>query len=240
MCTVSYIPKGDSFVFTSNRDEHKSRPPAYVPQQKIVNGQKIIYPEDPKAGGTWFAVNERGILAVLLNGAFKKHTPKGNYAKSRGLVVLDIISNKNPQDYLTTIDLFNIEPFTILVFQEGNLKELRWNGEEKFIKKVDATKTHIWSSVTLYKPDVIEKRQAMFSSFIEKESLETSNIIDFHCNNNEDFENGFVINRDTGLKTFSVTQAVLQKTKVALEHIDMLQEEKYVIEMPIKELINQI
>ncbi len=240
MCTVSYIPKGDSFVFTSNRDEHKSRPPAYVPQQKIVNGQKIIYPEDPKAGGTWFAVNERGILAVLLNGAFKKHTPKGNYAKSRGLVVLDIISNKNPQDYLTTIDLFNIEPFTILVFQEGNLKELRWNGEEKFIKKVDATKTHIWSSVTLYKPDVIEKRQAMFSSFIEKGSLETSNIIDFHCNNNEDFENGFVINRDTGLKTFSVTQAVLQKTKVALEHIDMLQEEKYVIEMPIKELINQI
>jgi len=205
MCTVSYIPKGDSFVF-----------------------------------GTWFAVNERGVLAVLLNGAFKKHTPKGNYAKSRGLVVLDIISNKNPQDYLTTIDLFNIEPFTILVFQEGNLKELRWNGEEKFIKKVDATKTHIWSSVTLYKPDVIEKRQAMFSSFIEKESLETSNIIDFHCNNNEDFENGFVINRDTGLKTFSVTQAVLQKTKVALEHIDMLQEEKYVIEMPIKELINQI
>lgn len=240
MCTVSYIPKGDTFVFTSNRDEHKSRPPAYVPQQKIVNGQKIIYPEDPKAGGTWFAVNERGILTVLLNGAFKKHTPKGNYAKSRGLVVLDIISNKNPQDYLTTIDLFNIEPFTILVFQEGNLKELRWNGEEKFIKKVDATKTHIWSSVTLYKPDVIEKRQAMFSSFIEKGSLETSNIIDFHCNNNEDFENGFVINRDTGLKTFSVTQAVLHKTKIALEHIDMLQEEKYVIEMPIKELINQI
>ena len=240
MCTVSYIPKGDSFVFTSNRDEHKSRPPAYVPQQKIVNGQKIIYPEDPKAGGTWFAVNERGILAVLLNGAFKKHTPKGNYAKSRGLVVLDIISNKNPQDYLTTINLFNIEPFTILVFQEGNLKELRWNGEEKFIKKVDATKTHIWSSVTLYKPEVIENRQAMFSSFIEKGSLETSNIIDFHCNNNEDFENGFVINRDTGLKTFSVTQAVLHKTKIALEHIDMLQEEKYVIEMPIKELINQI
>ena len=240
MCTVSYIPRGDSFVFTSNRDEHKSRPPAYVPQQKIVNGQKIVYPEDPKAGGTWFAVNERGILAVLLNGAFKKHTPKGNYAKSRGLVVLDIISNKNPQDYLNTIDLLNIEPFTILVFQEGNLKELRWNGEEKFIKIIDATKTHIWSSVTLYKPEVIEKRQAMFSSFIEKGSAKTSNIIDFHCNNNEDYENGFVINRDTGLKTFSVTQAVLHKTKVTLEHIDMLQEEKYVIEMPIKELINQI
>lgn len=240
MCTVSYIPKGDSFVFTSNRDEHKSRPPAFVPQEEIINGQKIVFPKDPKAGGTWFAVNERGILAVLLNGAFKKHTPTGNYAKSRGLVVLDIISNKNPKNYLDSIDLLNIEPFTVLVFQEGNLKELRWNGEEKFIKTLDTSKTHIWSSATLYAPAVIEKREALFSSFIEKGNVETTAIIDFHSNNNEDFENGFVINRDTGLKTFSVTQAVLEKSKVTLEHIDMLQEEKYTLAMPTKELINLI
>lgn len=237
MCTVSYIPKQDSFVFTSNRDEHRSRPPAYVPKERIVNGQKIVFPQDPKAGGTWFAVNEKGIVAVLLNGAFEKHIPKGNYAKSRGLVVLDIISNKNPHLYLNSIDLLNIEPFTILVFQEGNLKELRWNGIEKFIKKLDSSQNYIWSSATLYEPEVIKNREVLFSNFIKKENLDTSAIIDFHSNNNEDFQNGFVINRDTGLKTFSVTQAILQKDKVTLEHIDMLEEETHSIEMPIKELL---
>jgi len=220
--------------------EHVSRPSAFVPKEEVINNQKIIFPQDPKAGGTWFAISERGVVAVLLNGAFKKHISKGNYAKSRGLIVLDIISNQNPHNYLNTIGLFNIEPFTILVFQERKLVELRWNGEEKFIRNLDNTKSHIWSSATLYDQDAIAKRGNLFSNFINKNeaAINTASIIDFHSNNNEDSENGFVINRETGLKTFSVTQAVLKKEKITLKHIDLLKEETNTIEIGTNQLMN--
>jgi hypothetical protein len=37
------------------------------------------------------------------------------------LIVLDIIGNVSPRDFWNTIDLDNIEPFTIVLFQEQDL-----------------------------------------------------------------------------------------------------------------------
>ncbi len=231
MCTVSFIPVEKSFVFTSNRDEHSTRPSAFVPKEEVINNKKIVFPKDPQAGGTWFAVSESGVIAVLLNGAFEKHIPKGNYAKSRGLVVLDIVSNDNPHGYLDKINLLNIEPFTILVFNEHKLVELRWDGEKKFIERKDHSKSYIWSSATLYQKEVIKNREMLFLDFLDKEELTTTSIIDFHSNNHQDLENGFIIDRETGLKTFSVTQAVWENEKITLKHIDLLEKKTHDVEV---------
>lgn len=238
MCTVSFIPRKDSFVFTSNRDEHESRPSAFLPKEKLINGKKIIFPQDPKAGGTWFAVNEAGMVAVLLNGAFKKHISKGGYVRSRGLVVLDIISNTDPHSYLNDLDLKGIEPFTIIVFQEGVLKEMRWDEAKKHIKILDIATSHIWSSATLYDEESIRHREQLFSSFKKKINIGTEDIINFHSNNNEDFENGFVIDRATGLKTFSVTQAILEKGSVSLKHMDLIKKKSDTVGMQTNLLMN--
>jgi hypothetical protein len=39
---------------------------------KTINGKNVIYPKDPKAGGTWYVVDENGTVLVLLNGAEEK------------------------------------------------------------------------------------------------------------------------------------------------------------------------
>jgi uncharacterized protein with NRDE domain len=114
-----------------------------------VNGKNVIYPKDPKAGGTWYVVDEKGTVLVLLNGANEKHVAGLNYRKSRGLIVLDIIGNVSPRDYWNTIDLDRIEPFTIVLFQDQELFQLRWNGADKEAIKLDANE-NIWSSSTLY------------------------------------------------------------------------------------------
>jgi hypothetical protein len=44
----------------------------------------VIYPKDPKAGGTWYVVDENGTVLVLLNGAEEKHTIKLSYRKKPG------------------------------------------------------------------------------------------------------------------------------------------------------------
>ncbi|MBO0322669.1 NRDE family protein [Muricauda sp. CAU 1633] len=227
MCTVSFISRNNRYYITSNRDEHVSRPLAYQPQEKTINDVKVLFPKDPKAGGTWFAINELGVVSVLLNGAYVRHQSKGSYVKSRGLVLLDVISSLHPETTLQQMDLYNIEPFTLILLN-GSLLEFRWDGNQKYFTPLDKAKDHIWSSVTLYTDDVIAKRASLFDSFLrKKEHIEAKDVVDFHSNNHKDFENGFIIDRETGLKTFSVTQTVLDQEEILMRHIDLLSDTTY-------------
>ena len=58
-------------LITSNRDEHIMRKNALAPAEQDINGKKVVFPKDPKAGGSWFAVAEDGAVVVFLNGAFR-------------------------------------------------------------------------------------------------------------------------------------------------------------------------
>lgn len=230
MCTVSFISRNNSYFITSNRDEHISRPNAFEPKEEIINSVKVLFPKDPKAGGTWFALNEYGIVTVLLNGAFERHESAGNYAKSRGVVLLEVISAPNPMLFIEEMDLNNIEPFTLVLFDGTKLIELRWDGKQKHMKPLNKNEDHIWSSATLYDEVVIQQRSSLFADFIgNNNTITASDVVDFHSNNHEDYENGFIINRDTGLKTFSVTQAVLGMEESVLKHFDLLNNKKHII-----------
>lgn len=240
MCTVSFISRNNDYFITSNRDEHISRPIAFEPKEEIINSVKVLFPKDPKAGGTWFALNENGVVAVLLNGAFAKHKSKGNYAKSRGLILLDVISASNPKSFIEEMNLNNIEPFTLVLFDAIKLIEFRWDGQQKHSKPLDKKQSHIWSSATLYDDEAITNRASLFNEFMSVSTdIKDSDIVDFHSNNHEDYENGFIINRDTGLKTFSVTQAVLTKEEAILKHFDLFNDKKYIVPFSPNQLVTK-
>ena len=227
MCTVSFISSGDKYFITSNRDEHISRPLAFEPKEEVINSTKVLFPKDPLAGGTWFAANENGVVTVLLNGAFVRHTREKSYARSRGLVLLDIVSALEPLSMLQKMELYNIEPFTLVLF-DTQLLEFRWDGNQKYFKYLDLAKNYIWSSVTLYDDPVIARRASLFDEFLRTHSnIEASHVVDFHSNNHKDNENGFIIDRKTGLKTFSVTQAILEEKDIKMRHLDLLNDQEY-------------
>ena len=50
---------------------------------------------------------------------------------------------------------------------------------------------------------------------------------DFHNYNHGDAENGFIINRQNGIRTFSITQAVVKKDTVSFLHTDLLQHKEF-------------
>jgi len=230
MCTVSFISLNNKFVITSNRDENILRPVAFAPQEEIINGCKIIYPKDPKAGGTWFAINQSGAVAVLLNGAFEKHIPLNNYSKSRGLILLEVISKITPLLYFEKLDLETIEPFTLILFEEKKLYELRWDGNKKYKTELNNSKNYIWSSATLYNTEAVKERERLFAEFLsDGNQINEKTIIDFHSNNHNDSENGFIINRANTMKTFSITQALVEEEAVSLNHIDLLNQKEFVI-----------
>lgn len=228
MCTVSFVAENGKIIITSNRDEKVIRPSAIEPKNYSVNNKNIIFPKDSKAGGTWFAVDENGTVLVLLNGAKEKHQVELPYSKSRGLIVLDMIGSLSPKDFWQQIDLENIEPFTLVLFQSNELFQLRWNGNKKETTALDANKNHVWSSATLYSKEIRENRSNWFYTFLESNpAVSEKEMLHFHrYTEQENQENGLVINRNEELKTLSITQSVTEKNKVAVLHWDLI-EKKY-------------
>jgi uncharacterized protein with NRDE domain len=229
MCTVSFVATNDKIIITSNRDEKTVRPSAIPPRSYTVNGKNLIFPKDPKAGGTWFVANADGVILVLLNGADEKHEVQLPYRKSRGLIVLDMISSLSPKDFWNEIDLDNIEPFTLVLFQNNALFQLRWNGKEKRTTPLDIHQNHIWSSSTLYSSSIREKRADWFHTFMNHNpEITESKMHDFHRHTEEENdENGLVINRNEEMKTLSITQAVIEKNKVVILHYDLIAQQDF-------------
>ena len=224
MCTVTFVNSKGKIILTSNRDEKVIRPSAFPPKNYIRKGKHIIFPKDSKAGGTWFALDDKGTVLVLLNGASVKHEVKSHYRKSRGLIVLDILEHESPRDFWDIINLESIEPFTLVLYQENRLFQLRWDGFLKETIELSPNENHIWSSVTLYSEEIREKRTKWFASFLaSKDEISASEMLDFHRYTEKDNkENGLVINRDNQLKTLSITQTVIEKNKVILGYCDLI------------------
>lgn len=228
MCTVSFVFSNGKAILTHNRDEKVARPSAIEPQKYTINNKSIYFPKDQKAGGTWYAVAENGTVLVLLNGADEKHQLKPSYRKSRGLIVLDLISSNSPIHEWNSIDLTGIEPFTIVLFQDEKLFQLRWNEIEKSVVNLDVNQSHIWSSSTLYPKEIREYRTELFQNFITSNEISPEKLFQFHRYTKEDdSENGLIINRNDEMKTLSITQTVIQENKVVLSYHDLQNQEEF-------------
>lgn len=169
MCTISFLPKNDSqYVLTFNRDEGKDRGNAIKPMRYNIDGTHVVFPKDTKAGGTWFAVSSKKYTSCLFNGAFEKHKRKKSYRISRGQIIIDFFKYCNHEIFFNEYDFTDVEPFTLLtIHSEGGTKlyEARWDGEQLTVSEKDATKPHIWSSVTLYDQEETKRRKKIFEKW---------------------------------------------------------------------------
>lgn len=224
MCTVSFVHSNGKIIITSNRDEKVLRPSAIEPLVYRIQNKKVIFPKDKKAGGTWYAVDEFANVLVLLNGAEEKHELKANYRKSRGLIVLDLISSNSPIAAWQNIDLDQIEPFTLVLFENQKLYQLRWNELVKSTLELDIKQNYIWSSSTLYSKDIREKRAQWFHNFfVINPEVNEQELFNFHRYTDADnAEYGLVINRNDDLKTLSITQTVIWKNEITIQYNDLI------------------
>lgn len=223
MCTVTYIPVNDKFFLSSNRDEKNSRSRAVPPMVYRLSNKLLIFPKDGDAGGSWIALHENGNAAVLLNGAFEKHEPLPAYRKSRGLIFLIIIAEKRPVRYFHQMDLLDIEPFTLVIVENNNLYECRWNGTEKFYQQLSKHRPYIWSSVTLYDKEIIKKREKWFAGFLNKTPHPTQkDILEFHQFTGDGNNHGdLVMEREGIFATVSITSMLLTHERGSMKYLDL-------------------
>lgn len=223
MCTVTYIPTQEKYFITSNRDEKNIRKKAIAPTVYEINKKKLIFPKDGNAGGTWIALNENGNAAVLLNGAFENHISLPPYRLSRGIILVDIIAGERPVLQFQGLDLFQIEPFTLILLEKENLYECRWDGSNKYYQQLKAHRPYIWSSVTLYEQDVIKKREQWFADFLSNNPHPTQkDILAFHqFTGDGDAANDLLMERDDIYSTVSITSMLLTADRGSMKYLDM-------------------
>lgn len=228
MCTVTYIPTNGGFILTSSRDEKTIRP-TIKPEFYQIENQTWIFPKDKIAGGTWIATSPNK-ARCLLNGAFQNHLPNTQrFEKSRGQIVLESMAFTDDNDFIQNVDLTQVEPFTLLLFDFNltfSLLELKWDGQRKTLHRHNPNLASIWSSVTLYSQTDIQQREDWFKEFTTKKVQNHTDIFDFHLSNHtDDSQTNILMKRDNDLQTVSVSQVIYFNKSTHFKYYDILNNE---------------
>ncbi|CAA6825526.1 MAG: Unknown protein [uncultured Aureispira sp.] len=215
MCTFTYIPtSAETFIWTQSRDESPLRSATGL---FIAPNTTWVYPKEPQSGGTWIGMAASGRVVSLLNGAFEqnKYVPS---IKSRGLMVLDFLSYPFLADFVRAYDFKELEPFTMMVYEQHSLWEFRWDKSKKHLKELDASKPHIRSSSTMYPTAIKDLRRGWFSDYLKAHSNPLRRTaLDFHQHAGMgDIRNDLRMDRGR-VKTISITS--IEKNKDGLDMI---------------------
>ena len=221
MCTVVYLKTDNGFIISSNRDENPNRQIALPPKKYLKNKVEYYCPIDPVGKGTWWATNQYGNVIVLLNGGFNNHIKKETYAKSRGLIVTELISFENSLQKIKEISLSNIEPFTLIILEKEKLVQFVWDGDEKCIISKDEHIPHIWSSSTLYNQEIKALRENYFNSWILERKYNSLEILKF-LNSYKDVSNGFIMKRNKEVQTINISIISKENDLMNLNYKDLL------------------
>ncbi len=220
MCTVIFIPLQDGVLLSSNRDESPAREKALTPMvHKGITGD-VLCPVDPAGGGTWIGAHEKGHILILLNGGRIKHERQASYRCSRGLIVKELLNSADPLASYQCIDLVNTEPFTLVLWQEGLLYELLWDGQQKYITTRDKNDAHIWSSSTLYTEGEKCLREQWFAAWLATRPVVDAASLRAFLNSHQDPHIGFVMNRHGLVKTLSISTIYQDNNDTIFEYYE--------------------
>jgi Transport and Golgi organisation 2 len=161
VCTVSWFHTREGYELLCNRDERHTRRRAQAPALQRRQGVQFIAPIDGERGGSWIGVNQFGLTFCLLNrydpqavcagqesqslGRVKRRSlpsrsgsagiPRSTREsyKSRGLLLMELLVARSPdqvQDCLRLSNLESFQPFTLVILEPAcPSRLLHWNGQ---------------------------------------------------------------------------------------------------------------
>lgn len=166
MCTVSWVHTATGYELFCNRDERRTRPPAWTPRLRERHGVRFIAPIDGESGGTWIGVNQFGLTLALLNRYDVPAGPPRVEYLSRGWLLLELLNSLSPQhaqDRLQARRLTAFQPFTLAAIAVAEPARLfQWNGCQLSVEGNAEAHLPLTSS-SFATARVIDERRAQFA-----------------------------------------------------------------------------
>jgi hypothetical protein len=132
MCTVSIVPHRDGLRVMSNRDERRDRATALEPRVEMLGSRAATMPIDPVGGGSWIGVNDRGLVAAVLNRHRDPIAPRASCV-SRGTLVrlaLGCDSIDDARHAVGAQEAARFQPFTVVLVQRTAIAMVASNARE--------------------------------------------------------------------------------------------------------------
>lgn len=205
MCTLSLFRSDNGYRIFMNRDERHDRAPESPPQ--IISAHKgITGPIDPVSGGTWIAYNAHGYWGALLNG----YTPRPDNippsSKSRGGIIIDLLSADDPLSAMQALDPHPYENFRLVIGNDKTHLMMRWDGVS--YKEADFIATHndeiFFTTSSSWQQDVVmDIRKELFESWLGNNTDDVNSIPSFHYSTEPDLKSSPLMYR-----SYSATKSI--------------------------------
>lgn len=225
MCFVALHRHQGSLYIISNRDENIGRKVAKPPAIVSIAPYEAVMPLDGEAGGTWVAVRNDGVTAVLFNGALRAHQKTDQHTQSRGFIIPRLLRYAQPIDFLTYVDLQHTEPFSLLLAINAAAWLYRWDGITLIEKTLDTTESPCWSSATLYTEEQAGMRRSEWLNWLKSQAgNQRPSFEEFvQLSKNAPAEDSIFMQRSNGLQTVSSTIIQIEEGHAAITYLDYTQ-----------------
>jgi hypothetical protein len=168
MCTVSWLARAGGYELFCNRDERRARKAALLPSVGVTHGVRFVAPTDGEAGGTWIGVNEHGLTLCLLNRYAAGEVPGACDFQSRGLLLPDLLSRRDPIEVTAAVArawLRQFQPFTLLALAPGPAASVvSWTGRRLLVAEDDCDSLMPLTSSSFAGAEATRVRRELFRS----------------------------------------------------------------------------
>jgi uncharacterized protein with NRDE domain len=209
MCTVTWLHEPGGYHVLFNRDEKVARAAARPPERRLCGRVRFLAPIDGRAGGSWLAVNERGLALGLLN-----HYPAESEAKtgkiSRGLLVTSLMDAGDAtavERALRGLDLAEYSPFLMIaVDARPGPACFTWDGTDFAARQLTDADRPLTTSSYRSKA-VVAARRATFERMVAEEGAVSVPLLTrYHASRNPKGDAFSVFMKRTDAETVSFSR----------------------------------
>lgn len=223
MCTLTIYSGKKRCVVTMNRDELRTRKETGLLYSRTKTNARLHYPVDVASGGTWFGVNNKGVILCLLN---RYQSPQQAKAASRG----DIIPRALEQggfdavaEWLKCLSFVAYNPLDLFLVSKKNFLHFSWDGKSGKWEKPEFRHWYLFASSALMTDEVLAFRKDFFQAWSQemgKKLTDADEILrGFHLIQIDGMESHSPLMEREKSHTKSIIQADLEGKTLKLKYI---------------------
>jgi len=237
VCTLTIYRGKKRCVVTMNRDERRTRKESGLLHSRTSNNNRLFYPVDVSSGGTWFGVNNQGVVLCLLN---RYQAPQNASAVSRGEIIPAALAQGGFDDikaWLGQMPHAPYNPFDLFLVCRNQCHHFSWDGSRYENSPLDFDHWFLFSSSGIMTEEVVAFRQNFFQAWsreVGKKLTDADEILrSFHLIQVEGMESHSPLMERELSHTKSIIQADLEGKALQLKYIPQVLEKS--LDAPLAE-----